>query len=116
MPYDLWSYRRQVIALSELSTLSGYQVKATDGPLGTVGHVADELGGSYVTVRVGLWILARTVLVPAGTIARIDHVERTVYVDRDKEEILAAPRFDDRRGWDPTYQAELSAYYGRAGM
>ena len=116
MPYDLWSHRRQVLDLSELETLSGYRVMATDGPIGTVDQASDEAGDSYLIVRVGTWIFSKSAVLPAGTIARVDHLERSVYVDRDLDEVRKAPRFDEQVGWDPAYRTELDDYYGRAGM
>lgn len=114
--YNLWSYRQQLIGIGELETLTGYQVEATDGTIGSIEQASEEAGSSHIVVSAGMWIFGRKLMLPAGTIARIDHVERKVYVDRDKEEVKGAPKYDEELRSDPDYHTQLSEYYGRAGM
>jgi hypothetical protein len=45
-------------------------------------------------VDTGPWIFGKKVLLPAGTIENVDVQNRKVYVDRTKDEIKNAPRFD----------------------
>ena len=114
--YNLWSYRQQLIGIGELDNLTGYQVEATDGPIGSVEQASDEAGSSHVVVSAGMRIFGKKIMLPAGTIARIDHMERKVFVDRDKEEVKGAPKYDEELRNDPAYHAQLDEYYGRAGM
>jgi hypothetical protein len=114
--YNLWSYRRQLIGIGELENLTGYQVEATDGTIGSIQQASDEAGSSHIVVSAGVWVFGRKLMLPAGTIARIDHMERKVYIDRDKEEVKGAPKYDEELPNDPEYLAQLDEYYGRAGM
>ncbi|HKE51273.1 MAG TPA: PRC-barrel domain containing protein [Actinomycetes bacterium] len=114
--YNLWSYRQQLIGIGELENLTGYEVVATDGTIGSIEQASDEAGSSHILVSAGTWIFGKKIMLPAGTIARIDHVERKIYVDRDKEEIKRAPKYDEELRNDPGYHSQLDEYYGRAGM
>ncbi|MCI0687716.1 MAG: hypothetical protein L0Y54_10835 [Sporichthyaceae bacterium] len=115
MPYDLWSFRRQ-LAAGDLDSLSGYQVHATDGPIGSVGETNEEAGSSHILVSSRAWVFGKTMMLPAGIITRLDHPGRRVYLDRDKAAISKAPKYDEQLGRDPDYHSRLGAYYGRAGM
>ncbi|MEU2826257.1 PRC-barrel domain-containing protein [Streptomyces bacillaris] len=92
--------------------LSGYSVEATDGSVGKVDKHSDETGSAYLLVDTGTWIFGKDVLLPAGTVSRIDGENRTVYVDLTKELVKDAPEFDrHRQTEDPGYHAQVSAYY-----
>jgi len=114
--YNLWSYRQQLIGIGELENLTGYQVEATDGTIGLIEQATDEAGNSHILVSAGVWIFGRKIMLPAGTIARIDHVERKVYIDRDKDEVKGAPKYDEQLRNDADYHSRIGEYYGRAGM
>jgi len=95
----------------------GYDVEATDGSIGKIDEATNEAGSSYVVVDTGPWIFGTKVLLPAGVIARIDHVEEVVVVSRSKDEIKDAPEFDDTRERDQTFREPYSLYYrGGDGM
>ena len=55
------------------------------------------------------------VVLPAGVIERVDVNEDKVYVSRTKDEIKAAPEYDDSLFSDERYRDELGTYYGPAG-
>ncbi len=75
--------------------LTGYSVAAVDGDIGHVDEATNELlGASYLVVDTGPWN-GRTVLLPAGVVERIDTAEKKVYLDRTKDQIKAAPEYDD---------------------
>jgi hypothetical protein len=40
--YNLWSYRQQLIGIGELENLTGYDVEATDGTIGSIEQASDE--------------------------------------------------------------------------
>ncbi|WP_406207680.1 PRC-barrel domain containing protein [Kitasatospora sp. NBC_01560] len=89
--------------------LIGYAVEATDGHVGKVDRHSTEVDAAHLVVDTG-WLLGRQVLLPAGTVTRIDHEERTVHVGRSKEEIRSAPPLVDPL--DPGYFQLLGGYYG----
>ena len=89
--------------------LTGYAVHAVDGQIGTVDEATDRAGAAHIVVDTGPWIFGRTVLLPAGVVSRVDHRSRTVHVDRTKDQIKAAPGYDDAGA--PDYRDRLAAYY-----
>ncbi|MFJ5831848.1 PRC-barrel domain-containing protein [Streptomyces sp. NPDC093089] len=102
----------------ELGTdLIGYKVEATDGPIGKVDRHSADVDSSYLVVDTGTWIFGRRVLLPAGTITRIDPAEEKVYVDRTKDQIKDAPEFDEAKYADePSYLEQFARYYGQPHM
>jgi hypothetical protein len=106
---DMWSYRVQSWSGTDLT---GFDVEAVDGSIGSVDEATAEIGGSYIVVDTGPWIFGKKVMLPAGVIDRIDPDDKKVYVDRTKDEIKAAPEFDEDRLSDNAYRGELAGYYG----
>jgi hypothetical protein len=51
-------------------------------------------------------------MLPAGVVNHVDHDERKVYVDRSKDQIKAAPEYDESSHGDPVYRDKLGGYYG----
>ncbi|MEV8093173.1 PRC-barrel domain-containing protein [Kitasatospora sp. NPDC085879] len=90
----------------------GYTVQATDGRIGKVDRHSVEVDASYLVVDTGPWIFGRQVLLPAGTILRIDHEERTVLVNRSKDEIKGAPEFVSEHEVPADHLSALGTYYG----
>ena len=105
---DIWSYRDQDWMGTDPT---GYEVEAVDGSIGKVDEATAEIGGSYVVVDTGPWIFGKKVLLPAGVIDRLDTADEKVYVSQTKDEIKAAPEFDEDR-IDEAYRGELTGYYG----
>ncbi|MFJ6797335.1 PRC-barrel domain-containing protein [Streptomyces sp. NPDC091268] len=92
--------------------LTGYKVEATDGSIGKVDAHSDEVGSSYIVVDTGPWIFGKEVLLPAGTISRIDTADEKIYVDRTREQIKNAPEFDrEKHLGDADYHREVGGYY-----
>jgi hypothetical protein len=96
--------------------LGDFKVQARDGDIGKVELSTTEAGRSYLVVDTGPWIFGKKVVLPASTIERVDLDQRTVFVDRTKDEIKNAPEFDPDRGVDASYREELAGYYGGAGV
>ena len=44
--------------------LTGYEVEATDGGIGSVDEATNDVGGSYIVVDTGPWIFGKKVLLP----------------------------------------------------
>ncbi|MFJ8622967.1 PRC-barrel domain-containing protein [Kitasatospora sp. NPDC093550] len=107
----IWEFRSESGHVSG-TDLVGFHVEATDGPVGKVDKHSEEVGASHLVVDTGPWIFGTRVLLPAGTVARVDQHEKKVYVDRTKDEIKNGPAFDPTHGSDADYQAGYDAYYG----
>jgi hypothetical protein len=113
--WDLWTHHSD-IGLPGTGTwadLVGYDVEATDGHIGRVDEATYELGSSYLVVDTGLWVFGGTVILPAGTISRLDRSSRRAYVARSKDEIDGAPKFDKDAYQDQDYRDRVGEYYGR---
>ncbi|MFB7178532.1 PRC-barrel domain-containing protein [Streptomyces sp. NPDC056257] len=95
--------------------LVGFKVEATDGGIGKVDKHSDAVDAAHLVVDTGVWIFGKHVLLPAGTIRRIDTAERKVYVDRTKDQIKAAPDFDEikYRG-QAGYLDEFARHYSQS--
>ena len=78
---------------------------------GKVDEATYETSRSYLVVDTGPWIFGKHVLIPAGVIDRIDQDSETVYVSLAKEEIKNSPEWDDERGVDESYRAQVGDYY-----
>ncbi|MBQ0990373.1 PRC-barrel domain-containing protein [Micromonospora sp. H61] len=90
--------------------LVGYQVQASDGRIGTIDETSDEADAGHLVVDTGPWIFGQKVLLPAGTVDRVDHQERVVHVDRTRQQIKDAPPFDPVSA-DQEYRERVGAYY-----
>jgi hypothetical protein len=113
--WDPWTHCSDV-GLSGTGTwadLVGYDVEATDGHIGKIDEATYEVGSSYVVVDTGLWILGSKVMLPAGTISRLDRGDRRAYVVRSKDEIKSAPKFDKDAYRDRGYRDLVGEYYGK---
>ncbi|GAB3800964.1 hypothetical protein GCM10027605_17490 [Micromonospora zhanjiangensis] len=108
--FQAWNFRDEATATG--AELVGYKVEATDGSIGKIDSDSREVGSSYLVVDTGPWIFGRKVMLPAGVIDRVDHDEERVYVDRTKDQIKAAPEFDETSHSDPAYRDRLGGYYG----
>lgn len=91
--------------------LAGYDVEALDGSIGSVDEASYETDASWLVVDTGPWIFGRRVLLPAGTVQNINHVERKVYVDRTKDQIEHSPGYDPDTFSDPEYRERVGRYY-----
>jgi hypothetical protein len=104
---EIWSYRE---AKTDLD-LSDFEVEALDGEIGKVDNSTYEVGTNAIVVDTGPWILGKKVMLPAGTIERIDHEEEKIFVDRTKDEIKNAPEYDPSGYADQEYRLQLGEYY-----
>ncbi|MFC8454961.1 PRC-barrel domain-containing protein [Kitasatospora sp. NPDC057223] len=110
---DIWDFRSTAGHVSG-TDLVGFQVDATDGHIGKVDKLSEEAGPQYLVVDTGPWIFGKHVLLPAGTIVRVDEDDKKVYVDRTKDEIKNSPEYDpeEHNAADTTYQDSHTGYYG----
>jgi len=91
--------------------LRGFDVDARDGKIGSVDESSPS-GADHLIVDTGPWIFGKKVVLPVGLVEQIAFEERRLLVSRSKEEIKAAPDFDEKHADDPRYAEELRAYYG----
>ncbi|MCL7491558.1 MULTISPECIES: PRC-barrel domain containing protein [Streptomyces] len=109
---DIWGYQ-PTAGYTAGASLTGYKVEATDGSIGKVDKHSDEVGASYLVVDTGVWIFGKHVLLPAGTVSRIDDAEEKIYVERTKAEIKDAPEFEkEKHLGDAGYHEQVGIYYG----
>jgi hypothetical protein len=108
---DLWTHRDPSLA----NDLTDFSVEARDGGIGKVDEASNDVGASYIVVDTGMWIFGKKVVLPAGTIDRVDPDTETVFVDKTKDEIKNAPEFDPERYKDEGYRSELGTYYNGIG-
>ena len=110
--WDAWSYRASAGRSAQSADIVGYEVHATDGQIGKVDEASYDVGTSRIVVDTGPWIFGRKVLLPAGTIDRVDDAPERVYVDLTKDQIKASPELDEGTTWeDPAYRNRVSGYY-----
>jgi hypothetical protein len=110
--WDAWSYRTTAGRNAQSADIAGYEVHATDGHIGKVDKATYDVGTSQIVVDTGPWIFGRKVLLPAGTIDRVDDAEKKVYVDLTKDQIKNSPELDEGTTWDdPAYRERVGGYY-----
>ncbi|MFD5767701.1 PRC-barrel domain-containing protein [Streptomyces sp. NPDC127049] len=114
--FDIWVYRPNT-GYQKGIDIVGYKVEATDGSIGKIDKHSEDVGASYLVVDTGVWIFGKHVLLPAGTIERIDTAEEKVYVSRTKDQIKDAPEYDAaKHGGEPGYLEQFARYYGQPHM
>ena len=109
--FDPWNYRPDAGWTSDHDVV-GYKVEATDGSIGKIDEASHAMNESYLVVDTGPWIFGKKVLLPAGTVTRVDHEDRKVYVDRTKDQIKASPEFDPDLYAQQQYRDKIGGYYG----
>ena len=113
---ETWSYRDPSLATSlKQEQITGYNVEAIDGGIGKIDDATLETDSGHLVVDTGPWIFGKKVMLPAGVLKTVDHVNEKVFVNRTKDEIKNAPEFDDSFREDEKYRTELGTYYGRGG-
>lgn len=99
----LWTYKNGIH--SDDVDLSGYDVEATDGSIGSVDE--SSIGRDHLVVDTGFWIFGKRRLLPAGVVTLVDHENKSVSIDMTKSEVKDAPDIDDviyrsDQEWDRT--------------
>lgn len=108
---QLWDYHGE---FDKETDIVGYHVEAMDGGIGKVDEATYDAESSYIVVDTGPWIFGKKVLLPAGVVTGVDHDEKVVSVDRTKDEIKNAPRFEEGGANDASFRESLGDYYGDA--
>ena len=92
--------------------ITGFDVQALDGEIGSVDEATYDIGASYLVVDTGPWIFGKKVLLPAGVVDMVDLTNRKVIVNRSKDEIQKAPEFDPTQYKEEAYRNNIGTYYG----
>jgi hypothetical protein len=109
---DMWTYTDQSWSTMNLV---GYSVEADDGSIGKIDEASNEVGSAYLVVDTGPWIFGKKVMLPAGTIVRVDNEEQRIFVNRTQDQIKGAPEFSEEMYRRPEYRQQLGEYYGMGG-
>jgi len=115
---DVWIYRdKSQLGYDPTSgkDITGFKVEALDGSIGKVDNSTNDVGASFIVVDTGPWIFGKKVMLPAGTIQRIDENEEQVWVNRTKDQIKNAPEYDEMNPGDQGRHQEIGTYYGAGG-
>ncbi|MFE6746416.1 PRC-barrel domain containing protein [Kitasatospora purpeofusca] len=108
---NLWQFR-DTSGHTAGTDLIGFHVEAVDGSVGKVDRLSEAMGSQYMVVDTGPWIFGRLVLLPAGTVIRIEIGEQKVYIDRTKDDIKHSPTLGvDDTDRSPDFQDRYALYY-----
>ncbi|MEU9137453.1 PRC-barrel domain-containing protein [Streptomyces sp. NPDC048404] len=111
MSDSIWGYQ-PTTGHNAGTDLTGFKVEAIDGGIGKVDKHSDDVGSAYLVVDTGVWIFGKHVLLPAGTVERVDQDERKIYVALTKDQIKESPEFDkDKHIGDAGYHEQVGGYY-----
>ncbi|WP_370468450.1 PRC-barrel domain containing protein [Streptacidiphilus sp. P02-A3a] len=103
---------RRAPATRPATDLTGYRVEASDGHIGKVDEHSQEAGAGYLIVDTGPWIFGKQVMLPVGTITRIDPpTDRPRGTHQGRDQGLPRVRPDHAHG-DVEYQQLVGGYYG----
>ncbi|GAA2789555.1 hypothetical protein GCM10010441_13370 [Kitasatospora paracochleata] len=112
---DMWGYSPES-RYTPGTSLTGYKVEASDGHIGKVDDATDDIGSAHIVVNCKPWLIGKHVMLPAGTITRVDRDGETIHVNRTKEQIKGAPEYDpDTHRADTGYREGVATYYGSQG-
>ena len=106
---ELWTFSDQAVARVDLT---GFELEARDGLLGTVAQSIEGSGGGYLIVDPGVAMpLGRQVLMPVGLIKKVDVENKRVSVDLDREQVRNAPAYEATQPRDEHWRRGVSDYY-----
>jgi hypothetical protein len=106
----VWSYRDS--EWSRDRDLVGYEVEADGGKIGTVDAASNEASAQWLVVDTGFWILDKKRVIPAGTVVGMDHEARMIVVSMSKDQIKAAPDYDESEWATEDTRAQQRARHG----
>ncbi len=89
----VWSYRDS--EWSEDRDLVGYEVEADGGGIGKVDQASTDAAAQWLVVDTGFWIFGKKRVIPAGTVVGMDHDARRIVVSMTKDQVKAAPDYDE---------------------
>lgn len=105
---SMWDYRDSTWTVGR--DISGYDVEATDGSIGSVDAATDDVSNAYVVVDTGFWIFGKKRLLPAGVVSAVEHDDKRVLVTLTKDQVKAAPDYDEA-SWSDEARDRHGDYY-----
>jgi hypothetical protein len=108
----IYAFRAEVY-VPTLPDLTGFDVEASDGHIGKIDEATMDEGAACLVVDTGFWIFGKKRMLPAGVVRAIDADARQVQVAMTKDEIKAAPDYDEahHRRDERGYHDEVAGYY-----
>ena len=110
MSDTVWSYRDN--EWSEDRDLVGYEVEADGGAIGKVDEASTEASAQWLVVDTGFWIFGKKRVIPAGTVVGMDHDGRRIIVSMTKDQVKAAPDYDESEWANEDTRAQQRARHG----
>jgi hypothetical protein len=108
MDDNIWVWQ---VTTVEPPDVTGFDVEAIDGHVGKVDEASYENDRGALIVDTGFWIFGKKRTLPAGIIAAIDPDERKVLVRCTKDDIKAAPDYDDVLHEEEAYRSGVASHY-----
>jgi hypothetical protein len=105
----VWSYRDST--WSEDRDLVGYEVEAEGGSIGKVDEASTETAAQWLVVDTGFWIFGKKRVIPAGVVVGMDHDGRRVILSMTKDQVKAAPDYDDAEWANEDARLKHAEYY-----
>lgn len=106
--------------LRSVSEVRGYDVDATDGPVGCVDDfIAEDESWTicYLVVGTRKWLPGRKVLIaPPWVAGPIGWTDRRMKIIMSKESVKNSPEFDPEAPVNLEYEERLYDYYGRPAL
>ncbi|MGB8840303.1 MAG: PRC-barrel domain-containing protein [Aliidongia sp.] len=100
--------------LWDASTIKGYEVDASDGPIGTISDVLFEDVNwlvRWLVVDVGHWLTGRKVLLPLSALGRPDREQRRLPVKLTMQQVEDGPDVDTDQPVSRQTEATVDRYY-----
>ena len=97
-----------------ISSMIGYEIRATDGDLGKVDefYFDDETWTvRYIVVETGNWLSGRKVLISPVAFGKTELESRTISVNLTCSKVWNSPNIDTERPINRQHEAELNEYY-----
>ena len=110
MSDTVWSYRDS--DWSQDRDLVGYEVEADGGSIGKVDQASTDAAAQWLVVDTGIWIFGKKRVIPAGTVVGIDHESKRIVVSMSKDQVKAAPDYDESDWADEDTRARQRERHG----
>jgi|SRR5581483_9135661 len=111
MNEGIWVWQVSRHAETAVPDVTGFDVEASDGHIGKVDEATYENDRGSLVVDTGFWIFGKKRMLPAGVIRAIDPDERKLVISCTKEDVRAAPDFEEVRRDDPATRERIAAHY-----
>jgi len=106
---EVWNFRDEALARIDLR---GFDVRASDGPIGQVVEAIEGTEGGYLVIDPGVAMpLGRQLLVPAGLVEKVDVENKRVVVRAGRKQIENAPEFDAAKPLEDPPRSVFGNYF-----